>query len=612
MGHRSRAPQSRAPASSSGGEAGPMCEAPNPSSMGNAATVQACGLGGDGPTSGGGPEPMMSGGDGPAMSGGGGDGGMCTAPPPSAGPVCAAEDQPNPSRAPAQPAQAGPSREQVESQSRRARDGNRLQGLIARATAPPGDRALLQRIADAIELCQQQAHIAADSRESRTLTVPENGVYELDDEQLRVFALEVQNGLRQHARLSVAQQDATSPQQQRAQQASRDLGRQRSMSGFCTGAGALVDGIVPSDGSEAGLRINANFPLVASGNVTAGLEFRIEAERDADKVKIRTQLGATITGRADLWLVEAWARAQVYGYIEAEGNNGAECVRMMMYAIRQRVAQASDRLANAMFDQRFVADTEAGMQGEDYVESGLGAEVSGGVGTPGGDAGVGARASGEGGTRIGRGDDGRMQGRQSRTVRVGVTIAEDPFELEGQLELKWLNGQFHEGEIELTGTAELDLEKLEHCVGPEFMGGMVGALAGTLTRQNGLVAGDANAARQIGGATDFILGCNAARLGGAAAVQALATRYPNVPIQELSAAYALTLKSKWDASGNAEFFMRLARQTQFQIGESERSPFYLELSSLTPLFVARLRGGTGAGANPAPPPAPPAQAAPRS
>ena len=171
--------------------------------------------------------------------------------------------------------------------------------------------------------------------------------------------------------------------------------------GFVSAAGGLVDACLPNEGDKGKVQIAVNVPVEQSGTVMVGLNFVTEAERDDNGVKIRAQLGGAVTAsqRVSLYFVtmEAFARAEVFGFMEAYGDTSREAFQLMLLAIQNRIAAQSETVADALFERGAINAVQGQMDGDDYVESGLGGRFSAGVGVSDGDgdslAGAGAGSS---------------------------------------------------------------------------------------------------------------------------------------------------------------------------------------------------------------------------
>ena len=265
---------------------------------------------------------------------------------------------------------------------------------------------------------------------------------------------------------------------------------------FFERAGELVDNVVQSPGDQSRLQLNVNLPLVDVGMASAsiGFEFVALAERDDGGVKLGCQLGLNFIADVDLWLVEAFAEARIFGYIEAYGDGGAECFRLMILALERRLRDVSGRAADAVFDQDAVERSVDDMDSDDYVESGLGASLTAGFGV--GDDGPSAEASLErrSGTRLTeprRGDDEPVE-REIDTTSCSVSVSAGGFSLTGEVCVTEVDGRFDEVGLTCTGETDVPLAQISRLLGAgDFLHDLYGQLADTLEWAGGILGSEA-------------------------------------------------------------------------------------------------------------------------
>ena len=141
-----------------------------------------------------------------------------------------------------------------------------------------------------------------------------------------------------------------------------DLGEVQAMDGgFYRTAGGLVDAMLPNEGDKGKLQLNLNIPVDQSGTVRVAFEFIAEAERDENGVKGRIQVGGGVQARQEIdayfFTVEAFARAVIFGYVEAQGDSGEEMWRMMALGLQNRLDGVSSRIADAVFERQQIEAT---------------------------------------------------------------------------------------------------------------------------------------------------------------------------------------------------------------------------------------------------------------
>jgi len=208
-------------------------------------------------------------------------------------------------------------------------------------------------------------------------------------------------------------------------EATEDLGKISAMDGnFYDAAGALVDTIAPNPGQSGKLDLTIAVPVDASGTVTASFTFKATVNRTDKGVKVGFNVGGEVKASVeqDLWVatVSAFAKAGVNGFVESFSDTGAGAFRLMGLALRERIAGASVTIADALFDKDYIDYTVEEMDDDDYVESGITASAS---------AGVGGKVSGEVETASGTSLGGEVRGSgdasASVTAKTRLTKGQD-------------------------------------------------------------------------------------------------------------------------------------------------------------------------------------------
>lgn len=362
------------------------------------------------------------------------------------------------------------------------------------------------------------------------------------------------------------------------QQAARDLGNiDRFDDGFYGSAGSVLEAMLPNDGDKGKLQLNVN--LNVNPSVAVSFQFVAEAERDGGNYKVRCEVGAGVTARIDLWVAEAFARAMVFGYLEAQGDSGAEAFRFLVYGIYDRVSSVSRRAADYVWGDSFGRTTRRLMDDDDYVESGLGAEASGGFSTgsggPSGSAGI--RAST--GTRIS--DHG------NRREAVGLVTGKLAFNFSpwaGEFSVKLSRrGEVESGEISISGERTANLldftSAIENGALQELMINWVAGIVGTV---QGLIRGtsgvDGSAAQRFGSVLGLVrthsFGVN---VGSTAALQAARSRVQNLASANIG--QKLTIAVGFNPSATT-LDITLERLSQIEVGRNPRDAVYLLVENL--------------------------------
>lgn len=382
--------------------------------------------------------------------------------------------------------------------------------------------------------------------------------------------------------------------------ATHDMGEIQGLdSGFARSAGAVLDALLPNVGDKGKVQIDVNIPVGASGNVKVSFEFIAEAEREGEGVKGRVQIGGGITAqtKADLYFctVDAFARAMVFGYMEASGDSSAEMFDLLVLGLQQRVYGVSQQIANAVFDKKLVKETIRGMDEDDYVESGVGLDVSAGASIKG----RGGEGEGEGGPdvkggvkvqtgkKLMRGHGTDLEETPVSQVEVSVSGKADPFEIEGKLTAKWEEGEFAALEGELSGKAPLDGEKLEDLV-------MAGEwFSGTITQLGSIIGGgaglleDHDAARKAGGLARFVLDCSGVGMVAKGASKEAIEKLEGMGVE---VSHKLTLKGAWEKEKGYSLQIDLERSNEIKYGEDEKALVYVLVENVQRVFRIKIGG----------------------
>jgi hypothetical protein len=256
--------------------------------------------------------------------------------------------------------------------------------------------------------------------------------------------------------------------------AADNLGDVSSFGALTDAAGTLVEALVPNPGDQCQLTIAANIPVDQSGTVKVGCTYVAKVEHDDGgagfKLRADVMLNVIASQQGTIfgYTVEAFAKAGAGGYIEAFGDSGAECFRLLGLALQTSISGANEDVADWIFGESYAEDTLAQMDPDDYVEVGLQVGVSAGMGVTGGRDG----SDMDGGPKLQSGinhqegivlrnEDGALDLSQvGRTTGV-ITLEAGPFGGELKVEVKAGEGNvFLGGKIEGSGTAQLSLDTI--------------------------------------------------------------------------------------------------------------------------------------------------------
>lgn len=377
-------------------------------------------------------------------------------------------------------------------------------------------------------------------------------------------------------------------------EATEDMGQVECLGGsFSRNAGGILDAMLPNEGDKGKLQINVNIPVDQSGTVRVGLEFMVEAERDDKGVKGRIQIGGGISANfeADLYFMtaRAFAQAQVFGYMESRGSNSAMMFDLMVLGIQQRVAAASERIADAVFDRDKIDQTIRDMTEDDYVESGLGVSVSGGMGVSTDDesAGVGAGVSASTGTRISGGPGSELTETSVSQVTGSLSGSVSPFATQGSLQGKWEQGRFQKLEAKLEGEAMIGGDQLsEMVVGGQWISGAVGTVAGIISGGSGMLD-DASAARRAGALASFMRQNSGI---GVLAEAASARAISQLADMGVNLGHKLTVAGSWEQGKGFGLEIGLERVQQIEFGENPRDLVYVLVENVQRVFNIQFGG----------------------
>jgi hypothetical protein len=341
--------------------------------------------------------------------------------------------------------------------------------------------------------------------------------------------------------------------------------------GFYKAAGEVLDNLLPSEGTKGKAQINVNIPIAGGGAITIGFEFKGEAERgEGNKLKARFELGATVTGRLNLLFFKAFLRARLFGYLEAQGDNGLEVFRLMAMAMEKRVRsvpKVGDKLANAIFSDYTIAMAEAGMDKDDYVESGMGLAVSGGFGSGDGSRGVSAGAQVTSGTRMTKGQDGFIKSTGTSQFEVSASLKADPFELGGKFTLQWMGGKLNKVEV------------------TQWLSGQIAGLTKLIKDKKRLAESKGWDAQKIGLVGQALSNLTSAELAGAKGADAALRKIKS--FQGVKLGHKATLKGGWERGKGASAEFIIERYGKIEIGDAVHSTVALALEGTQRVMRAK-------------------------
>ncbi|MCP4871401.1 MAG: hypothetical protein GY898_22045 [Proteobacteria bacterium] len=391
----------------------------------------------------------------------------------------------------------------------------------------------------------------------------------------------------------VQMKDAPAPAPKKGKDESKDVGELDGLGKkFQKKAGGLLEKVAREPGQTGRLSVFTNVPIDGAGFIKASFKFMGQVSRGADgKVTMKASVGGGVSAGKEIDLyfatIKAFAAAQVYGYIEAKGDTGEECFQLMALGIHRRLAKINKKLANAVVGKGTVEAAVAGMDDEDYVETGMGVEGVVGAGGeihPDQDVGGWASAGRQSGERVSKGDDGELKTEKYNQMSQSIGTWLPPFRLSGSYTAKKKDGAMAGIDMSLTGGAMMSIGDIEgRLAGGTFVLDALSRVSKELHKA-GKKSPDGEAA-QI---TDEMANQAAARssakfvLSGAthAAIKGL-----NSDFGGMALGFSLSVTSSWTPSGGYKYTVKLQKTDKIDIGKSFRNDlFYVRMENLQDIF----------------------------
>jgi len=361
-------------------------------------------------------------------------------------------------------------------------------------------------------------------------------------------------------------------------------------------AGALADKVAPEAGRTGRITIFSNIPVAAGGLVKVSFKFMDQVLRGDDgKVTMKMTVGGGVTAGKEIDLyfatVKAFAAAQVFGYIEAKGDSGEECFRLMALGIHSRLSKVNKKLANAVISADTVKVALANMDEDEYVETGLGVEVAiggGGEVHPDQQAGGWAYGSAQKGERLTKGEDGELKADEYSQKSVSLGCWLPPFRAMGSLTSRQKGGKPAGVDANVSGVAMMSIGDLEgRILGGTFALDMLSRLGKELRKAGKKAAkgGDGAISEQMAdemvakSATKFVVG-----QATHAAIKSLNSDYGGMAI-----GFALSIDATWTPGADTEITLSLQKQDRIDIGKSFRDDLLMvRLESLQDIFKVEI------------------------
>jgi hypothetical protein len=348
--------------------------------------------------------------------------------------------------------------------------------------------------------------------------------------------------------------------------------------GFSRKVGALIDVLIPKDGDCGAIQVDANLPIPPIGaNLAITMKAEVErmnAASGKSKVRVRSELAIGVSKKIDAVFMEAYAKVQLLGYTESLGDTSEEALRLITLGIYERLHGSFPGPAEALMDPRAAKATVAGMDEEDYSETGAGVSASASLKLGHGEHGkeMGGSAQFTQGTRL-HNEKGELKGRPIRAFKYGVSAGHIAGSLEGSCEHE--NGQITLAEARISAGAKMSLAHLsvEGKVA-EALGALFGEAcqAGRL----GKALNSDSAGRKLGAGIDLVGKSGCARLTGHLVNEQLTKRVHGWEGVEVGVKFIGMVR--YDA-GKWVGRLQVCRTQEIQLGGSEADTVHLLLEN---------------------------------
>lgn len=361
-------------------------------------------------------------------------------------------------------------------------------------------------------------------------------------------------------------------------------------------AGGLADKCAPEPGRTGRMTVFVNVPVAAGGLVKVSFKFMGQVVRGEDgHLTMKLQVGGGVTAGKKIELyfatVNAFAAAQVFGYVEAKGDSGEECLRLIALGLHTRLSKANKKVANAVFGAETIKAAIAQLDDDDYVETGLGLEAAiggGGEIAPDTEAGGWFAGSAQRGERVSRGEDGELKTDKMKGATLSLGTWLPPFRLMGGYTTKYKNDVLDSAEGSVTGVAMMSVGDIEgRLLGGTFMLDAGTGLARALKKVRKLQKDD-KAAKLTDDMVDEVMARSATKVavegGSHAAIKALNENYAGLLI-----GFSLSLAVSWSRADGWGLTLSLEKQDRIDIGRSFRDDLLnVRLENLQSIFTAEV------------------------
>lgn len=372
---------------------------------------------------------------------------------------------------------------------------------------------------------------------------------------------------------------------------------------FTKAAGALLDAVVPQPGDKSKVQLNFNIPAGNLPGTFISGQFTLEAERTqaepgkpaTAQTKVRTEVGIGVMTKADLWLVEVFAKAMLFGYMEAQGDNGFEVFRLYDLIMYKAVAAVSQAAADCVWGKGLPEavrkDVVKGSDDkDDYVEGGFAGEFSVGASAKVGsqDRSVTGSRRASAGSKYYAADPNKAKKTSSVKTTLGLSIGD--WGGEAYIDEKSEQGQGSGGEVAISASRMIELGSFAEMVGDsrkfaELAGQQLSMIAGQTVKLINGVSALQNKQATKGQTVGALVGM----VGSFSMSSGLAK---TAAIEKLKGARGIvgkvgqkfTIKISWGMGSPTRVEISLDRASLMERGKNANDPIYVAIENISNIF----------------------------
>lgn len=391
------------------------------------------------------------------------------------------------------------------------------------------------------------------------------------------------------ARISTPNAAQNSQDNAKAKKSVQNLGNVKSLNAATRLIGGAVDALVAQEGEKSSFLFSLNIPIYGK-NVLFSLKIEGNAAREAgNKVKIGGELQLGLMGQIELdavfMKVEGYLRGAGFGFIESVGSNGAEAFGFIGLQIRQTVAKSSEKVANYIMNGQDRDALFKGMDKDEYVKGGFGAEVSAGFGASSGNKVVGSSAKYRESTASKYTSNGGSSSFKESSVHTkeyslsGIHTARPSVGLAGKLQFQ-SEGRNKDVQGEVSGEVKMSAAQLNAVlVSTTWFSGLVTVFGQLVTKGANMFKGEG--AQQVGQFVGMINTVNLGNVVGGHFTDAALKRLTE--FSGVNIGHKVTIKAH-NKSNKFGGEITLERFSDIEVGKNERAPVYLLIQNIDPVI----------------------------